>query len=100
MGIRRQRAGYRAGVAVALSGNKWVSDRTWAKLSGRLLIGSTGLGITSVLFYRMRFISTEHLFFLYGLCGLFVGVIGVIPALCVLGVAIAVHLIQSGQPGS
>jgi MFS family permease len=49
-----------------------------------LLIGSVGLGITSVLFYRIMFISAEHIFLLYGLCGFFVGVIGVIPAVCVM----------------
>ena len=53
--------------------------------AGRLLfIGSLGLAVTSIYFYRQRLVSTEQIFILYGLCGFFVGVIGTMPAVCVM----------------
>lgn len=49
-----------------------------------MLIGSTGLAATSILFYQQLAISSEHIFLLYGLNGFFVGVIAIIPAVGVM----------------
>ncbi|MDD4929721.1 MAG: MFS transporter [Gallionella sp.] len=53
--------------------------------AGRVMMaGCTMLGATAMLFYRQMAISPQYINELYGLCGFFVGVIGVIPSAAVL----------------
>jgi len=53
--------------------------------AGRVLIfGCAMLGITSALFYQQMSISPQNINGLYGLCGFFVGVIGVVPSVAVM----------------
>jgi MFS transporter, MHS family, proline/betaine transporter len=49
-----------------------------------LMAGCAMLGITSALFYQQMSISPQNINGLYGLCGFFVGVIGVVPSVAVM----------------
>lgn len=52
--------------------------------AGRVLAtGCVALGASSWLLYRQLGVSAEHIYLLYGLCGFFVGVIGVVPSTAV-----------------
>lgn len=52
--------------------------------AGRVLIaGCTMLGISSLLLYQQLSVSVENINMLYGFCGFFVGVIGVVPSTAV-----------------
>ena len=58
-----------------------LADRIGA---GRVLMGGCAvLGGTALLFYHQMSVSQEHIDALYGLCGFFVGVIGVVPSVAV-----------------
>jgi MFS family permease len=58
-----------------------LSDRYGA---GRVLAaGCVALGATSWLFYQQMGVAPQHIYVLYGLCGFFVGVIGVVPSTAV-----------------
>ncbi|HTN94947.1 MAG TPA: MFS transporter [Gallionella sp.] len=49
-----------------------------------LLVGCTILGVTSWLFYQQMAVAPQNINGLYALCGFFVGVIGVVPAVAVM----------------
>ncbi len=58
-----------------------LADRLGA---GRVLaVGCVGLGATSWLLYQQLAVAPENIYVLYGLCGFFVGVIGVVPSAAV-----------------
>ncbi len=60
--------------------------------AGRMLvIGSTMLGLTSVLFYQQMSVAPQYINHLYGLCGFFVGVIGIVPGVAVQAFPAAVR---------
>ncbi|MGB8518326.1 MAG: MFS transporter, partial [Gallionella sp.] len=46
-------------------------------------VGCVGLGATSWLLYQQLGVAPENIYVLYGLCGFFVGVIGVVPSAAV-----------------
>lgn len=48
-----------------------------------LMLGCVMLGFTSLLLYQQMRIAPENLYLLYALCGLFVGVIGIVPSVAV-----------------
>ena len=58
-----------------------LADRLGA---GRVLaVGCVGLGASSWLLYQQLGVAPENIYVLYGLCGFFVGVIGVVPSAAV-----------------
>lgn len=48
-----------------------------------LMLGCVMLGFTSLLLYQQMRVAPENLYLLYALCGLFVGVIGIVPSVAV-----------------